>query len=223
MDPNPDVPSILKRLEPYWDRVVRRPLSNEEIQAIEQEVNRPMPQCLRQFLGILGVFQNATPDFFAQKRDFVEAAQFLPELLGPQAKEYFPFADDGAGDYNALRIGEPEDQIYFIDHERRSAEPIGKTFQQWLVEIVDAAIAGMSERRHVSEMKWAVQFGFDTSSIEPVLAVLAKVGELSAPRSSAGKVQEPSSLPPAGPVGLLRWLFGRKPEPPPRPPNDGFT
>jgi hypothetical protein len=223
MEPTADVPSILRRLEPYWDRIVRRPLSNEEIQAIEQEVGRPAPQCLRQFLGTLGLFQDAIPEFFAQEQDLVEAARFLPELLGPQAEDFFPFADDGAGDYNALRIGDPEDQVYFIDHERRSAEPIGKTFQQWLAEMVEAALAGMSERRHVSEMKWAVQFSFRTSSIEPILAVLAEMGELSAPRAgAAGQAEERTLRPPAKPVGLLGRLLGRKPEPASRPPSDGF-
>jgi hypothetical protein len=54
------ITAILERLEPAKDFVIRRPLTEQELESLEQQVGLPIPTELREYFSLVGLFQDLT-------------------------------------------------------------------------------------------------------------------------------------------------------------------
>ncbi len=190
------VRSILSRLEPISDKVTRRPLSEEEIQAIEAAVGMPIPSCAREYLRTIGLFQDLTTygtseyEVLDRLELFREDRKFLVQKFGQSAENLFPFAGNGAGDIIAIAEGPEGGMLFFADHETLEIKKVGP-FCDWLSSLVETAL--IKERPANTEKKWCVQFSFRMSSPDPILALMRQLetvslGEWSEPKISPSDV-----------------------------------
>lgn len=176
------VRSVLGRLEPILDRVVRTPLREEEIHTLETTVGVPMPSCLREYFSIVGLFQDLTSygtseyEVLDRLDQFRGDRQLLVKNFGPSAANLFPFAGDGAGDIIAVAEAPEDGMLLFADHETHEIRRIAP-FCDWLSSVVEAALK--NERPANSEKNWYVQFSFRLPSPEPILKVMALLGAVS--------------------------------------------
>src|SRR2546425_130763 len=139
------VRAILGRLETISDKVTRRPLGEEELQALEKAVDMPMPSGVRDYFRVLGLFQDFTSygaseyEVLDRAEEFRADRKFLVEKFGQSAANLFPFAGDGAGDIIAVAEGPDGGTLFFADHETHKIRRIG-SFGDWLSSVVDAAL-----------------------------------------------------------------------------------
>lgn len=189
------VRSILCKLDPISDKVVRRPLSEDEIRAIEAVVDMPMPSCLREYFRAVGLFQDLTAygtseyEILNQLDQFRESRQLLVKNFD-QSSNLFPFAGDGAGDVVAVAKESSEGMLFFADHETLEIRQMG-SFYSWLSSVVEAALK--NDRPANSEKKWCVQFSFRMQSPASIVAVMRELrpvnlGEWSNPKVSPSNI-----------------------------------
>ncbi len=163
------VHEILSRLEPISDKVVRRPLTEEELRALEAAASMRLPPCLRDFYQMVGLFQDLTSDgaseyeLFDRVDQFREQRKYLVAHFANSASNLFPFAHDGAGDVIAVA---GDGTLYFADHETHELKRIS-SFYDWLSSVVEAALK--QEKPANTEKKWCVQFSFRVSDSESIL------------------------------------------------------
>ena len=185
------IKAILDRLDPVKDFVIRRPLTEQELESLEQQVGLPIPDELREYFSLVGLFQDLTSyggseyEVYERVGDLTLGRKFLVEIIGGKATSYFPFAGDGAGDEIAVADVDGELKLFFADHETRKITEIGP-FSEWLNGVVDAALK--RRRPANSEKKWCVQLSFKTAQPEPIIEILqqfapAKLGEWSNERT----------------------------------------
>jgi hypothetical protein len=184
---------ILSRLEPISDKVVRRPLAEEEILALEATVDMPLPACVRDYFRTIGLFQDLTAygtadyEVFDHLDQFRKQREYLTANFDKSTVNLFPFADDGAGNVIAVAGGTENDTLFFADHETHELRRIG-SFCDWLSSVVDAALN--TERPANAEKKWCVQFSFRVSGPEPILTVIRQFGAV-----NMGEWSDPKTLP----------------------------
>lgn len=178
------VDAALEPLSDHWDRLVRTPLSDEEIDDIESGVGVPMPPILREYLETVGLFQDfclgGVPSIitFTKQGEFSEEYKFLLELLGEKEKHLFPFGGDGAGNVYALSNATPEDdRIVFADHEFGTATA-ETPFFKWLKTVADDVSSGISDYLPNSQKEWYVQFSFEAPSPEEIFDTMASIAEI---------------------------------------------
>jgi hypothetical protein len=185
------VQNILSRLEPISDKVTRRPLRDEEIQALEAAVGVPMPSCAREYFRNVGLFQDLTAygaseyEALEHLDQFREDRKLLVRYFGPAAANLFPFAGDGAGDIIAVAEGAEGGMLFFADHETHEIKKIG-AFSDWLSSVVETALK--KERPANNEKRWCVQFTFRAPAPDPILAAMRRLGIVSLGGWSAPKV-----------------------------------
>jgi hypothetical protein len=181
------IKAILARLDPVKDFVIRRPLTEQELKFLEQQVGLPMPSELHEYFSLVGLFQDLTSyggsDYEVHERaeDFTLSRKFLVENFGREGATFFPFAGDGAGDEIAVADIDGKLKLFFADHETLKISEVG-IFSEWLTGVVDAALKRRSPPN--SEKKWCVQFSFKTTQPEPIIEILrqfapTKLGEWS--------------------------------------------
>jgi hypothetical protein len=169
------IKAILDRLEPVKDFVIRRPLTEQELKSIEQQVGLPIPGELREYFSLVGLFQDLTTyggsEYEVDQRveDLTLSRKALVENFCRDGASYFPFAGDGAGDEIVVAEVEGKLKLFFADHETLEIREIG-LFSEWLTGVVDAAL--QRRRPANSEKKWCVQFSFDTAQPEPIVEIL---------------------------------------------------
>lgn len=183
-------------LGPISGKVVRRPLCDDEIQALEAVVGVPMPSCLREYFHAVGLFQDLTAygtseyEILDRSDQFRESRQLLVKNFGQSAANLFPFAGNGAGDVIAVAKESSEGMLFFADHETLEIRQIG-SFYVWLSSVVEAALK--NDRPANSEKKWCVQFSFRMQSPASIVAVMRELrpvnlGEWSKPKVSPSNV-----------------------------------
>lgn len=188
--------SILSKLDPISDKLVWRPLSEDEIQALEAVVGVPMPSCLREYFHAVGLFQDLTAygtseyEILDRSDQFRESRQLLVKNFGQSAANLFPFAGNGAGDVIAVAEESSEGMLFFADHTTLEIRQIG-SFYVWLSSVVEAALK--NDRPANSEKKWCVQFSFRMQSPASIVAVMRELrpvnlGEWSKPKVSPSNV-----------------------------------
>jgi len=181
------IKAILDRLEPTKDFVIRRPLTEQELNSLEQQVGLPMPSELREYFSLVGLFQDLTSyggseyELHEQIEDLALSRKNLVENFGHEAASLFPFAGDGAGNEIAVAEVEGKLKLFFADHETLKTTEIGLFFE-WLGGVVEAALRRRKPAN--SEKKWCVQFSFKTPQTEPIIELLrqfapASLGEWS--------------------------------------------
>jgi len=174
--PSP-IKAILDRLDPVKDFVIRRPLSEQEMESLEQQVGLPIPAELREYFSLVGLFQDLTSyggseyEVHERVRDLTLSRKFLVENIGGKGARLFPFAGDGAGDEIAVGEVDGKLKLFFADHETLEIREIG-LFSEWLNGVVDAALK--RRRPANSEKKWCVEFSFKTPQAEPIFEILRK-------------------------------------------------
>jgi len=175
---------ILSPLQSHWDRVVRRPMSKEQIDELQQQLDVKIPELFKDYLGEIGLFQDLTSwgnsaiELYEQTNQFVSARAFLVEQVKPKTPELFPFGHDGAGDVYGL----PTDpdvpcRIHFFDHEAGKVSK-KKDFTLWLESVVKKVMRGIRKRPLNEHKVWAVQFSFDTTGFAELLELLATLGDV---------------------------------------------
>jgi hypothetical protein len=193
-----EVLAVLARLDRFWDRIVRRPLADEEIDRLDSAIGSPIPGYLRAYLGVVGLFQDLPTEdvlVFESATEFVNARESLVTWLGTGASDYLPFGHDGAGNYFVVHGGNDSDNhVYFADHETASIQPAGRRVIDWLVAVVDTTLATMDTRAPNSAKSWKVQFTFELDAPDPILAILREVGVVRLPTGA----WEPGPTSPAG-------------------------
>ena len=161
--------------------LVRRPLSEQEIQALEREIGLPAPAGVRMWLAKVGLLQDVSTvdasdfELHEEPADAVQARRHILELLGQAGQDLFPFGHDGAGDEIAVR----GDDLVFIDHERRTTQVHG-SFRDWIVAVVEEAVARAAEEPDVEKF-WCVQFSFEATSEQPIFDALKTISDVQVP------------------------------------------
>lgn len=173
---------ILAPLEGFWDRIIRRPMSNEEIADLERQVGLKAPVPLRDYLSIVGLFQDltigkASPfEVYDSPAEIASARKFLCQLLPADKQGLFPFGTDGAGNVFCLPTGsDTACQFQFVDHETRKISR-KKAFEAWLQDVVEKVLKGIKKRVPNEHKVWAVQFSFRDLSYDELKKVLGSVG-----------------------------------------------
>jgi len=179
------IKAILDRLDPVKDFVIRRPLTEQELESLEQQVGLPMPAELREYFSLVGLFQDLTSyggseyEVHERVKELTLGRKFLVEIIGGKATTFFPFAGDGAGDEIAVADVDGNLKLFFADHETLKITEIG-LFSEWLSGVVDAALKRRGPAN--TEKEWCVQFSFKTAQSEPIVEILrqfapVKLGE----------------------------------------------
>jgi len=176
------VQEILALLDPHWDRIVRRPLTEDEVRALEDRVGLAVPPPLRDYLLNIGLFQDLTPgedqsiEVFERPDEFADNYKSLCTILSSPSSRLFPFGHDGAGNVYALGDSSGDGwPIHFIDHETRKDSVQGE-FLAWLEETVAQVLETIDQRTREGAKVWCVQFSFRGMSFEDLVKLLASVG-----------------------------------------------
>ena len=183
---NSRIELLLAEIDPFWDRIVRRPLSQMAIARLERSLGVPFPACLHTFLAQVGLFQDLTHTqnnailVFETVSEYTAARQdLLDGLYGEVDMKLIPFGHNGSGDVFAL-LGRADGDadIYFMRQETPSAEPTETTFTDWLESIVVETVAHMQRRLPNRDKAWCVQFAFRGASFDDILAAMRLAGEV---------------------------------------------
>ena len=178
------VHQILAPLDQYWDRIVRRPLPDESLVRLEQEIGLSLPECLREYLQIVGLFQDLTyvennPIFvFESIAEYAAARRdLLDGLYGEIDMKLLPFGHNGAGDIYAVLSSDKEDaNIFFLRQDIPAAEATDMTFSTWLEGIVSSALETIDLRTPNHAKNWRVQFTFRSGDFDGILQVIQQLG-----------------------------------------------
>ncbi len=173
----------LAPLDPYWDRIARRPLTAQSLARLEQGVGLSLPDCLRVYLEHVGMFQDLTyvennriivfetiPEYVAARRDLLDG------LYGEVDMKLLPFGYDGAGNVFALLASGGEDaDILLLRQDIPEAQATEMTFSGWLSEIVRNALKTIDARTPNKQKIWRVQFTFRDGDFDTILRVMGQV------------------------------------------------
>ncbi|QDU11048.1 SMI1/KNR4 family protein [Gimesia aquarii] len=177
------VQDILSPLDPYWDRIIRQPMSSEAVDDLEQQVGHPMPAPLRDYLMAVGLFQDLTNwntssiEVYDRPSQFINTYQYLCKILPPEKQDFFPFGDDGAGNVFCLpTAADVPCRIHFLDHETRKLSK-RKDFGDWLQSVVVKVKRGIRRRIPNEHKVWSVQFSFNGISYDELTQLLASLGQ----------------------------------------------
>lgn len=169
----------LQPLEAHWDRIVRCPLSTDELGAIERSVGLPIPACVRTYLQTIGLFTDlATVDIepFERLDEFRDQFAYVVMLLGDDAADLFHIGHDGAGDvYVVTSAAQDDPPILFVDHERCQFLPHLPRYTDWLASVVEQTLSELPSRLPNQRKSWRVQLSFSRATPEQVLAILRSV------------------------------------------------
>ena len=166
----------IDRLTPFWDRIVRRPLSGEEIKSIEHGVGLPMPFGLQALLRRVGLFQDLFTHLFETVDEFTMTSEFLIGLFGEQGSKLFPFATDGSGNYYCLSPGDSEERIVRVDQDWAFISKLDIRLGDWVQEQVEQAVTNADDLACNSRKHWHVQFTFATQEADPIISALEDTG-----------------------------------------------
>lgn len=176
------VPDILAPLADHCDRIIRRPMTNEDIDDLERQVGLPVPPPFRDFLRIVGLFQDLTAwgvssiELYDHPSQFADARRFLSDLLPPKEQDLFPFGGDGAGNVFCLPAAAvPPLRIHFVDHETGKVSE-HKDFEVWLKAVVAKVVRGIRRRTPNEYKVRSVQFSFQRTSYDELTALLGASG-----------------------------------------------
>jgi len=175
---------ILAPLDPYWDRIVHRPLSDMSLARLEAEIGLSLPPCLRDYLQTIGLFQDMTyvennPIFvFESIAEYAAARRdLLDGLYGEIDMKLLPFGHDDAGDlYALLPSGDEDAQIFFLRQDIPTAEATDKTFCGWLETVVSTALETIDLRTPNQAKTWRVQFTFRGGDFDTIVEMMQRLG-----------------------------------------------
>jgi hypothetical protein len=176
---------ILARLQPYRDRIAHRPLAQGSITRLEQALGLTLPQCLADFLQMMGYFQDLTHVetnavlVFESISEYLAARQdLLDGVYGEIDMHLIPFGHNGASDLYALRAGASANSaIYYLSQTSSTASLTGTTFEDWLEGIVNDCIASIDRRIPNRDKLWYVQFAFRGADFDAIVQTMQQAGQ----------------------------------------------
>ena len=181
---NRTVAEILTPLDPHWDRIVRRPMSDAEIDALGELAGLSVPSKFRDYLSHIGLFQDLTYwdasdiQMYEKPSEFVSAREFLLEAFDPPLPHLFAFGEDGAGNLFCLP---PEDgeacPILFADHETLEITR-QEDFSVWLESVVTKVLESIQTRVPNERKVWCVEFYFARTSLSELLDLLRSTAQV---------------------------------------------
>lgn len=169
----------LQPLEAHWDRIVRRPLSTDELGAIERSVGLPIPACVRAYLQTIGLFTDLTTVNIKpidQLDEFGEQRAYVVMRLGDDAADLFPIGHDGAGDVCVVTSAAQDDPpILLVDLVRCQILPHLPRYTGWLARVIEQTLSELPSRLPNWRKSWRVRLNFESATPEQVLAILHSV------------------------------------------------
>lgn len=162
------IDKILQELEPYKDKVITGPMTEEEIAEIRSKFKRKLPNYYLEFLRKIGLKQNLVWGLLDRPRDFMD----LEDFLG--SGDYFRFGHNGGEDYWLLKFENESDRtiyecLYYREGEIVSLE---KTFDDLLKEACENTKENYDQLPLNSEMGWYIQFSANTGSAKFLVSQL---------------------------------------------------
>lgn len=157
-----DIENFINNLSGFKDKVTISPLSETEVNEIEQILDRKLPIYYRDFLLRVGLKQDVVWGLNDRINDFDPLEDFLPE---GESKRFFRFGHNGGEDYWLLRNDDPSDKTiyefdYYCDFEIKS---LNKTFNDLLNEAIQNLTENQDQLTSNSDKVWAVQFSINTN------------------------------------------------------------
>jgi hypothetical protein len=162
------IDKFIEQLIPYTGKIVIHPLLNEEINALEDKVNKKLPDYYKEFLAKVGLKQDVIWGLNDRIKDFVPLDGFLPE---DQAYKFFRFGHDGGEEYWLLRTDDPsDDTIYEFNYDTdQSIVNTGRNFKK----LLEDAIIKLEKNKHTlvdNALKiWPVQFSIRTMNEQLII------------------------------------------------------
>jgi len=134
-----------QKLREHDEYVVTRPLSGDQIAALEERAGRPMPPVLRWYFEQVGLFTDLTGwergELLESADEYEEETEQVSRILGEPDHRYFPFARDGYGNVFAVDARD-ERSVYLVDHERSRAVAERSSLAECLEAVVEEHLAG---------------------------------------------------------------------------------
>ncbi len=153
------IDKILGELQPYEDKVLINPLSNEEIEQIQSKYKNKLPEYFLDFLRKIGLKQDFIFGINENINDFEDLSDFI------QSNNYFRFGKNGGEDYLLLSFNENDNTIYeydyYCDFEIKSLE---KTFDDLLIQSLNNVRSNYKELVFNTLKYWSVQFSIETEN-----------------------------------------------------------
>lgn len=159
---------IIERLEPYKDKVFFRPLTENQIAAIESHLDKKFPTYYRQFLSTFGVRQDLVFGLYGKESDFATQYDYLPDELKP---DFVGIGDNGGEDFWLINIKDPFDiKIYEWQHYADGdVVPLAFNFNELLENSIKELSESYSTRESNSKKSWFVQFAIETDDENKIL------------------------------------------------------
>lgn len=166
-----NIESFINKLSKFKDKVTISPLSETEVNEIEQILDRKLPAYYRDFLLQVGLKQDVVWGLNNRVNDFDPLEDFLPE---GEHKRFFRFGNNGGEDYWLLRSDDPSDKTiyefdYYCNFEIKS---LNKTFNDLLNEAIQQLIENQNQLTSNADKVWAVQFSIDTNNESNIIESL---------------------------------------------------
>ncbi len=170
-----DIQNIITRLKPYRDRVLCCPLTTEQIMDLEVKLNISFPDSFREFLALVGIFQDLCPELLETQADFEFEREFILRTTKTKPEMYFAFARDGYGNLQLLKDRMFQEEIIFkLSHASGRVRATKVTFLQFVDKAVTKTIKRYKKLKLNTEKKWCVQFAFQCRSEIEVFETLQK-------------------------------------------------
>jgi len=162
------IDQILNDLKPYLDKVVITPLSNQEIDFIQNKFKKKLPNYYKYFLKNIGLKQDFIWGLKYSKNRFQDLNDFL------SSEDYFQFGDNGGEDYWLLKFENETDRtVYDYDfYNHGEIKSLGKTFDQLLTEAFEDIKTRYPVLIPNSQKEWCVQFSINTGSLNFMISQL---------------------------------------------------
>jgi len=149
----------LEASKPYEDKIFICPLTEKEVEIIQNKFDQPLPDYFKEFLLKVGLKQDLVWGLCDRIRDFKDLGDFLP------SDDYFRFGHNGGEDYWLLKFDE-KDRIIYEYEFYNSGEIISmkKTFDELLWEGLESTKERYDVLPSNSVKDWFVEFSVNTSS-----------------------------------------------------------
>ncbi|TWT31348.1 SMI1/KNR4 family protein [Blastopirellula retiformator] len=138
------------------------PLTLEEIDELESDCQRKLPEPIRQWLATVGAPQNVCYRLPENESRFITMQQWTPA-------GYFAFASDE--DLDATFVLDDQANVYMLQLGSKKPEPVSGTF-------VEYVLANLAPREPIEEIKWHTQLAFQTDEEDIVLRELSEAFSL---------------------------------------------
>lgn len=153
------IDEVLEASKPYEDKILICPLTEEEVEIIQNKFDKPLPNYFKEFLLKVGLKQDLVWGLCDRIFDFEDLGDFL------LSNDYFRFGHNGGEDYWLLKFDEKDKTIYEYEfYNSGQIISMKKTFDELLWEGLESAKERYDVLPSNSVKDWFVEFSVNTSS-----------------------------------------------------------